>query len=110
MSFDEFIKRAESGEITECKALRKVARYIAILMINHNNLLPLDTFLLSGRVFKSSLFLSYLKMYLQEFQLGEVHEKLIVLDRHVFREELVASFLPINYIFYNYHFQDNLEE
>ena len=49
-------------------------------------------------------------MYLQEFQLGEVHEKLIVLDRHVFREELVASFLPINYIFYYYHFQDNLEE
>lgn len=110
MSFEEFIKRAESGEITECKALRKVARYIAILMINHNNLLPLDTFLLSGRVFKSSLFLSYLKMYLQEFQLGEVHEKLIVLDKYVFREELVASFLPINYIFYNYHFQDNLEE
>lgn len=109
MTFEEFIKRAEDGEITECKALRKVARYIAILMINNNNFLPLDTFLLSGRVFKSSLFLSYLRMYLQEFQLGEVHEKLIVLDTHILREELVASFLPINYIFYNYHFQDNLE-
>ena len=110
MSFEEFIKRAEGGEITECKALRKVARYIAILMINHNNLLPLDVFLLSGRVFKSTLFLSYLKMYLQEFQLGEVHEKLIVLDKHFEREELITSFLPINYIFYNYNFQDNLEE
>lgn len=109
VSFKEFIKRAESGEIAECKALRKVARYIAILMINHNNLLPLDTFLLSGSVFKSSLFLSYLKMYLQDFQLGEVHEKLIVLDKHVFREELVASFLPINYIYYNYYFQDDIE-
>ncbi|MCQ8211999.1 ROK family protein [Cetobacterium somerae] len=110
MSFDEFIKRAENGEITECKSLRKVARYIAILMINHNNLLPLDTFLLSGRVFKSSLFLSYLKMYLQEFQLGEVHEKLIVLEKNIEKEELIASFLPINYIFYNYHFQDGSEE
>ena len=110
MSFEEFIKRAEGGEITECKALRKVARYIAILMINHNNLLPLDVFLLSGRVFKSTLFLSYLKMYLQEFQLGEVHEKLIVLDKHFEREELITSFLPINYIFYNYNFQDNLDE
>ena len=110
MSFDEFIKRAENGEITECKALRKVARYIAILMINHNNLLPLDTFLLSGVIFRSSLFLSYLKMYLQEFQLGEVHEKLIVLNKDIQREELIASFLPINYIFYNYHFQDGSEE
>ena len=110
MSLDEFIKRAENGEITECKALRKVARYIAILMINHNNLLPLDTFLLSGIIFKSSLFLSYLKMYLQEFQLGEVHEKLIVLNKNIEKEELIASFLPINYIFYNYHFQDGSEE
>lgn len=110
MSFDEFLKRAESGEITECKALRKVARYIAILMINHNNLLPLDTFLLSGRIFRSSLFLSYLKMYLQEFQLGEVHENLIVLDENIKREELIASFLPINYIFYNYCFQGSSEE
>ena len=48
-------------------------------------------------------------MYLQDFQLGEVHEKLIVLDKHVFREELVASFLPINYIYYNYYFQDDIE-
>lgn len=110
MSFDEFLKRAESGEITECKALRKVARYIAILMINHNNLLPLDTFLLSGTIFRSSLFLSYLKMYLQEFQLGEVHENLIVLDENIKREELIASFLPINYIFYNYCFQGSSEE
>ncbi|MGL5000749.1 MAG: ROK family protein, partial [Cetobacterium sp.] len=70
MSFEEFVKRAEDGEITECKSLRKIAKYIAILMINHNNLLPLDTFLLSGETFKSTLFLSYLKMYLQEFQLG----------------------------------------
>ncbi|MDX8335837.1 MULTISPECIES: ROK family transcriptional regulator [Cetobacterium] len=110
MSFEEFIKRAESGEITECKSLRKIARYIAILMINHNNLLPLDTFLLSGRIFKSSLFLSYLKMYLQEFQLGEVHEKLIVLEKKLVKEELIASFLPINYIFYNYNFQESSEE
>lgn len=110
MSFDEFLKRAESGEITECKALRKVGRYIAILMINHNNLLPLDTFLLSGTIFRSSLFLSYLKMYLQEFQLGEVHENLIVLDENIKREELIASFLPINYIFYNYCFQGSSEE
>lgn len=44
-----------------------------------------------------------------DFQLGEVHEKLIVLDKHVFREELVASFLPINYIYYNYYFQDDIE-
>ena len=110
MSFDDFIKRAEKGEITECKSLRKVAKYIAILMINHNNLLPLDTFLLSGRIFESSLFLSYLKMYLQEFQLGEVHEKLVVLNKNIDKEELTASFLPINYIFYNYHFQENTEE
>ncbi|WP_047382974.1 MULTISPECIES: ROK family protein [unclassified Cetobacterium] len=110
MTLDEFLKRAESGEIRECKSLRKVAKYIAILMINHNNLLPLDTFLLSGRVFKSTLFLSYLKMYLQEFQLGEVHENLIVLEDKIERSELIASFLPINYIFYNYHFTENLED
>ncbi|MGL4946383.1 MAG: ROK family protein [Cetobacterium sp.] len=108
MSFEEFVKRAEDGEITECKSLRKIAKYIAILMINHNNLLPLDTFLLSGETFKSTLFLSYLKMYLQEFQLGEVNEELIVIDEKIKKDELAASFLPINYIFYNYHFTENL--
>lgn len=111
MNLNEFVKRAEAGGIIECKSLRKVAKYIAILMINHNNLLPLDTFLLSGEIFKSSLFLSYLKMFLQEFQLGEVHENLIVLDDNkIKRQDLVASFLPINYIFYNYHFTENLED
>ncbi|MGL4977438.1 MAG: ROK family protein, partial [Cetobacterium sp.] len=110
MDLNEFVKRAEAGGIIECKSLRKVAKYIAILMINHNNLLPLDTFLLSGKIFKSSLFLSYLKMFLQEFQLGEVHENLIVLDDKIKKQELVASFLPINYIFYNYHFTENLED
>ncbi|MGL5963425.1 MAG: ROK family protein, partial [Fusobacteriaceae bacterium] len=94
MSFEEFVKRAEDGEITECKSLRKIAKYIAILMINHNNLLPLDTFLLSGETFKSTLFLSYLKMYLQEFQLGEVNEELIVIDEKIKKDELAASFLP----------------
>ncbi|MGL5053174.1 MAG: ROK family protein [Cetobacterium sp.] len=108
MSLKEFIKRAENGELDECKSLRKIAKYIAILMINHNNLLPLDTFLLSGETFKSTLFLSYLKMYLQEFQLGEVNEKLIVVNTEMKKEELTASFLPINYMFYNYHFTDNL--
>ncbi|MGL4946224.1 MAG: hypothetical protein ACRC4X_00940, partial [Cetobacterium sp.] len=109
MSFEEFVKRAEEGGITECKSLRKIAKYIAILMINYNNLVPLDTFLLSGKIFKSSLFLSYLKMYLQEFQLGEVNEKLIVIEKNIEKEELIASFLPINYIFYNYHFTENLD-
>lgn len=107
MSIDEFIKRAEAGGITECKALRKIARYIAILVINHNNLVPLDTFLLSGKIFKSVLFLSYLRMYLQNFQLGEVHEKLIVLDENIEKEEITASFLPINYIFYNHNVRKN---
>ena len=102
MSFEEFVERAEKGEVLECKTLRKVAKYIAILIINHNNFLPLDTFLLSGRVFKSQLFISYLKMYLQEFQLAEVHENLIVLDVDLAEEKKVASFLAINYIFYNY--------
>ncbi|MBC2851005.1 ROK family transcriptional regulator [Cetobacterium sp. 8H] len=103
MSFEEFIERAEKGEVLECKTLRKVAKYIAILIINHNNFLPLDTFLLSGKVFKSQLFISYLKMYLQEFQLAEVHEKLIVLDADSDEEKKIGSFLAINYIFYNYH-------
>ncbi|MGL5376986.1 MAG: ROK family transcriptional regulator [Cetobacterium sp.] len=109
MSFEEFVKRAEEGGITECKSLRKIAKYIAILMINYNNLVPLDTFLLSGKIFKSSLFLSYLKMYLQEFQLGEVNEKLIVIEKNIEKEELIAAFLPINYMFYNYHFTENLD-
>ncbi len=109
MKFDEFIERAEKGEILECKVLRKVAKYISILIINHNNLLPLDTFFLSGKIFKSQLFISYLKMYLQEFQLAEVHEKLVILDTSLDKAEFSASFLAINYVFYNYHI-NNLDE
>ena len=107
ISLEEFIKRAENGGVLECKSLKKVAKYTAILMINHNNFLPLDNFLLAGKAFKSQLFLSYLRMYLQEFQLGEVHEKIFILDENSQREELSASFLVTNYVFYNYNFFEN---
>nr|WP_307774386.1 ROK family protein [uncultured Cetobacterium sp.] len=103
MSFDTFMERAQKGGVTECKALRKIAKYITILMINHNTVFPLDKFLLSGKIFRSNLFVNYIKMFLQEYQLGEVPEELIVLEDRSKEESLAASFLPINYVFYNYN-------
>lgn len=109
MEFKEFLKRAENQGIIEGKTLKKIAKYLSILMIDHNTMFALDKFLLSGKIFESELFINYLKMYLQDFQLDQVQEEIIVLKDYENKEILSASYLPINYIFYNYHFDDKTE-
>lgn len=99
----KLIERAEEGKIIELGLIRKIAKYLAMLIVNYNTIHSLDKFLVSGEIFKSQLFLKYLKMYLQEFQLEESLEEIIYIPEEDDDELHASSFLAINYIFYNYN-------